>query len=102
MKDTKPPDTIPNPDTMPSRPSLRFDVNDWLSYIEDEDATYEQKVELINRLGCIVAAFVDLGWEIKSGPESCGEDADLYTLLTSGMVELDSNQNDEQEAEHDR
>jgi len=102
MKDTSPPDTNINPDTPPSRPSLHFDVNDWLPYIEDENATYEQKVELIETLWSIVIGFVDLGWDIKSSPESCGEDADLYTLLSSGMVDLDNNQNDGMEAAHDK
>ncbi|GAA6207894.1 hypothetical protein NBRC116601_11870 [Cognatishimia sp. WU-CL00825] len=97
MKDTRPPNTIPNPDTMSSQPSLRFDVNDWLPYIEDENATYEQKVELIETLWSIVIGFVDLGWDIKFNPESCGEDADLYTLLTSGMVYFEEAQTDKAE-----
>jgi hypothetical protein len=101
MKDTNPPNTILNPDTMPSRPSLRFDVNDWLPYIEDENATYEQKVELIETLWSIVIGFVDLGWDIKSSTESCGEDADLYTLLTSDMLNFEDAQKDQTEGGHE-
>ncbi|SLN56756.1 hypothetical protein TRL7639_03053 [Falsiruegeria litorea R37] len=101
MKDTRPPDTIPNPYTTPSQPTLRFDVNDWLPYIEDENASYEQKIELIETLWAIVIGFVDLGWDIKSVNESCGEDADLYTLLTSGMVDLENAQTDQTEGRHE-
>lgn len=92
---------LPNPDAMPSRPSLGFNMNDWLPYIEDENATYEQKVELVETLWSIVTDFVDLGWDSKSSAESCVEDADLYTLLTSGMVELEDT-NADKEAAHDR
>lgn len=101
MKDTNPPATIPNPDIVPSRPSLRFDVNDWLPCIEDENATYEQKVELIETLWSIVIGFVDLGWDIKSSAESCGENADLYTLLTSGMLNFEDAHTDQTEGHHE-
>ncbi|MGH1354108.1 MAG: hypothetical protein ACRBBS_03390 [Thalassovita sp.] len=101
MKDTRPPDTSNFLSPTPSRPSLRFDVNDWLPYIEDENATFEQKVESIETLWSIVIGFVDLGWDIKSVNESCGDDADLYTLLTSGMVGLENAQTDQTEGRHE-
>ena len=74
-----------------ARPSLRFDVNDWLAYLEDDDATEDQKVELVETLWSIVLAFVDIGWEVTSAPEICGETLDLKALLEAGMVDL-SNQ----------
>ncbi len=84
-----------------TRPALRFDVNDFMPLLEDEDIPFEQKQQLIDNLGSIVAAFVDLGWDIKSTAEICGEDIDLYTLLTSGMVDLEDAQTDQTEGSHE-
>jgi len=67
----------------PPVPSLRFDWNDWLPYLEDEDIPEEQKRALIESLWSIVVAFVDLGWQLNPKPKFCGNEIDLKAILNA-------------------
>lgn len=95
MKDARP--TQEN-----NHPSLRFDWQDWLPYLDDDDVPEDKKRELIETLWSIVLAFVDLGWDIKSGAESCGEAFDLHSALASGMVDLNEDQKAVMEASREK
>ncbi len=64
-------------------PALRFDWNDWLPYLEDEDIPEEHKRALIESLWSIVVAFVDLGWQLNPRPEICGNEIDLKAILSA-------------------
>lgn len=101
MKDTAPPTTEKTPPTQISRPALRFDWMDWLPYLEDADIPDEQKREWIETVWSIVLAFVDLGFDIKSAPEICGEEIDLHAILSAGVLNLADAQTDETEACHE-
>lgn len=70
-------------------PVLHFAWQDWLPYVESEDVPEEQKRQLIETLWSIVVAFVDLGWQVKDAPESCGQTLDLKTALGAAMLGSD-------------
>jgi len=77
------PETDPQDHAKPPVPALRFDWADWLPYLEDQDVPEEQKRVLIETLWGIVVAFVDLGWQLNTSPESSGEALDLKAILTA-------------------
>ncbi len=88
MKDTTDPPT-------PKRPSIRLNLDDWLPYLEDSDATEAEKIELIETLWNIAMAFVDLGWDLDSGEETSGQSLDLTAVLRAAV--LNSKDNDKEE-----
>lgn len=45
-------------------PPLRFDVDEYRKYIEDEDLTEAQAEELLGAIWAVMVAFVDLGFGI--------------------------------------
>lgn len=93
MKDTA-------PHTLQKNPALRFDWTEWLPYLDDEEATLEQTRVLIETLWSIVIAFVDLGWDIKSSPETCGEAFDLKAALEAAVLSSRDAELDREEAGH--
>ncbi|CUI01863.1 hypothetical protein [Leisingera aquaemixtae] len=97
MKET-PPQNFATSSSPLSSPTLRFNWQDWLPYLEDSDASDEQKRELIEALWSIVIGFVDLGWDIKSTPETRGEVFDLAAILRAAVVNLEDNPETEEEA----
>jgi len=101
MKDTAPPTTDNTPPTQIPRPALRVDWMDWLPYLDDEDISQEQKREWIETVWSIVLAFVDLGFDIKSTPEICGEEIDLHAILTAGVLNLEDAQTEGTEGRHE-
>ncbi len=68
------------------KPKLHHDWEDWLPYLEQSDATPEQKRALIEALWSIVLCFVDLGWDVSDASESCGEPLDLKAALEAAML----------------
>lgn len=88
MKDTTDPPTR-------KRPSIRLNLDDWLPYLEDSEATEAEKVELIETLWNIAMAFVDLGWDLDSGEETSGQSLDLTAVLRAAV--LNSEDNDKEE-----
>ena len=101
MTDT-PPHTPPIQPDHPPRPTLRFDWRDWLPYLKDSDIPEDQKREWIETLWSIVIGFVDLGWEVKSTAETCGEEIDLKAVLEATVVNSENNKKTKQEAADDR
>lgn len=97
MKET-PPQIFEAPSPPQSSRTLRFDWQDWLPYLEDSNASDEQKRELVEALWSIVIGFVDLGWDIKSAPETCGEAFDLAAVLSAAMVSLEDDPKTGEEA----
>ena len=79
MKDTTDPPTQ-------NRPSIRLNLDDWLPYLEDSDATEAEKIELIETLWNIAMAFVDLGWDLDSGEETRGQSLDLTAVLRAAVL----------------
>ena len=79
MKDTTDPPTN-------KRPSIRLNLDDWLPYLEDSDATEAEKIELIETLWNIAMAFVDLGWDLDSGEETSGQSLDLTAVLRAAVL----------------
>ncbi|MCB9992254.1 MAG: hypothetical protein H6873_01205 [Hyphomicrobiaceae bacterium] len=45
-------------------PALRFDPQEYMQFVEDEDVTEAQAEELLGTIWLIVVAFVDLGFNI--------------------------------------
>ncbi len=86
MKDTTPPKRPDKPASEIARPALRFDWQDWLPFLEDSNIPEDQKRAWIETLWSIVMNFVDLGFDIKSAPEICGEEIDLKALLEAAVV----------------
>lgn len=80
--------------------AIVFNWMDWLPYFEDSDASLEQKREWIETLWSIVMGFVDLGYDLKSTADICGEDIDLTAVLTSGVLDLELTKTDK-EGPHD-
>ena len=73
-----------------SPPALRFDWHDWLPYLENEDMPLDQKQDLIETLWAIVLTFMDMGYTIKTSPETCGNAIDLQTVLETAVVHLET------------
>ena len=69
-----------------TRPSVQFDWKDWLPYLEESDLSDEQKQAWIETLWAIVLGFVDLGFEVKSPSETCGEGFDLKAALEAAVL----------------
>ena len=70
---TRPPTQSGGTEIAPSekpagRPTIHLDCEEWLPYLDDPDATDEEKRELIETLWGIVLSFVDLGWTIQTEP----------------------------------
>ncbi len=79
----------PSPPPASPRPSLVLNWEDWLPYLEDEDASEAEKRQLIETLWSIVVSFVDLGWHIVPEPpaeETCGQVLDLTAALNAAVV----------------
>ena len=74
---------------------------DWLPYLEDSNIPDDQKRQWIETLWCIVIGFVDLGWDVKSTPKTCGEAFDLKTALELAVLhsEHDTSNTDDQRPE---
>ncbi|MEM6713152.1 MAG: hypothetical protein AAF590_12840 [Pseudomonadota bacterium] len=85
-------------ETPARRPTIHLDPEEWLPYLDDPDATYDEKIELIETLWGIVLSFVDLGWTIDTEEPACGSNlppgdtfpsVDLTRALHAAMVHLD-------------
>mmetsp|Transcript_23905 Transcript_23905/g.43460 ORF Transcript_23905/g.43460 Transcript_23905/m.43460 type:complete len:91 (-) Transcript_23905:1631-1903(-) len=89
------------PDTPTARPmpSVQFDWQDWLPYMEDTDLTDAQKREMIETLWSIVLAFVDLGWDVTDSPkETCGQVLDLQAALEAAVLNSTHTEQEQEEA----
>lgn len=71
-------------------PVLRFDWQDWLPYLGDDDIPEAEKRALIETLWSIVLAFVDLGWSVTptSGEPAAGADAGEAPKSRGQVVDL--------------
>ncbi len=82
------------------RPTIHLDCEEWLPYLDDPDATEEEKHELIETLWGIVLSFVDLGWAIETEPGGCSNlppetstsSIDLTRALHAAVVQSDDHQ----------
>jgi hypothetical protein len=90
--------TIPTPQTATHHATsqVAFDWQDWLPHIVDSDIPDDQKQAFIEALWSIVLAFVDLGFDVKSPQETCGESIDLKAALAAAM--LNSSKLEEEDA----
>lgn len=93
MTDTAPPKRTHQ---MLSRPTVAFDWRDWLPYLDD-DIPEDQKRQLIEALWSIILSFVDLGFEVKSPADICGESIDLKAALEATVLHLTDAQTDPEE-----
>lgn len=69
-------------------PPLRFDVDEYRKYIEDEDLTEAQAEELLGAIWLIMVSFVDLGFGIH--PVQHAMDERQKMLATDSSRGLDS------------
>lgn len=87
------------------RTSVHLDVEEWLPYLEDPDATDDEKRALIETLWGIVLSFVDLGWDIttetgassKLPPDKTAPSIDLTQALHDAVVRSDNHQKQKEE-----
>lgn len=83
---------MPTPPTPPPRdskqPLLRFDWEEWLPYLEECEASLDEKRQLIETLGSIVIAFVDHGWDVRPhlAQETSGQVIDLADVLRRAVL----------------
>ena len=85
-----PPPPIPKTaKSQAQRPSVQFDWQDWLPYLADADIPEDQQQEWIETLWSIVLGFVDLGFDVKSPSETCGEALDLKAALEAAVLRSD-------------
>ncbi|MEM1149738.1 MAG: hypothetical protein AAGI03_04165, partial [Pseudomonadota bacterium] len=96
----RPPSEVASAEKGAERPTLHLDTEEWLPYLDDPDATEEEKRELIETLWGIVLSFVDLGWQITAedaGPSQLPPDQtepsiDLTRALHAAVVQSDDHQ----------
>lgn len=101
------PSKVAPTDSPSTQPTVHLDVDEWLPYLDDPDATDEEKRQLIETLWGIVLSFVDLGWSIETDtsersnlpPETMGPTVDLTRALHAAVVQLDEPNLDHQEKE---
>lgn len=67
---TRPPTEIASTGKDTVSPTIQLDPEEWLPYLDDPDATEEEKLALIETLWGIVLSFVDLGWAIETEPSN--------------------------------
>lgn len=84
----KPP---PAKDKPIARPAVHLNWEDWLPYLEENDATEVEKRQLIETLWSIMIAFVDLGCDLGSSPnpngkETSGQTLDLTAVLRAAVL----------------
>ena len=72
-------------------PTVHFEWRDWLPYTETSDLTEAQKKELIETLWSIIMAFVDLGWEVGSQHNTCGQHLDLTAAMRAAVLNSKDN-----------
>ena len=78
------------------RPSIHLNWQDWLPYFEDSTATETEKQQVIETLWSIVLAFVDLGWDLNTDPETSGQSLDLTAALRAAVIQLEDTDKEEQ------
>lgn len=82
---TRPPaENLPTTN-QPTRPSLHLEVEEWLPYLDDPDASDEEKLALIETLWGIVLSFVDLGWTVEA---ETGEKSNLPPAIDAPSIDL--------------
>lgn len=95
MTDTAP-QNASNPTQPPNEPSpnpppqVAFDWQDFLPYLAEADLTEDQKRAFIETMWGIVLAFVDLGYEVRSPRETCGQALDLRAALQAAVLGSDA------------
>lgn len=52
---------------------VEFDLEKYRHYLEDEDLSEKQKLELLHALWMIMTSFVDLGFSIHPVQQACGQ-----------------------------
>ena len=100
---TRPPTEVAPTDKSAERPTVHLDPEEWLTHLDDPDATEEEKIALIETLWGIVLSFVDLGWEIttedavaaKLPPGDTTSSIDLTRALHAAVVNLDEPEKEE-------
>lgn len=90
-----PPPPLPTPSGTEAG-AVSFDWTEWLPYIAEMDATEAEKRQLIETLWSIVLGFVDLGFAVKTPPETRGQVPDLRAELARAVL-----YSKETEGEHD-
>ncbi|MEM8786876.1 MAG: hypothetical protein AAGE76_01290 [Pseudomonadota bacterium] len=80
-------DEIPQMNMPP--PKVAFDWQEFLPHLAESDLSEDQKRAFIETMWQIVLAFVDLGFEVGTPQESCGEAIDLNAALQRAIVSSD-------------
>lgn len=81
-----------------TRPSVHLNIEDWLPYLADSDATDAQKCVLIETLWDILLVFLDHGWEMGDGENIGGKDIDLAAALQAAVLYSENIKDTEREA----
>lgn len=97
-----PTEHVPNSTTF-TRPTLHLDAEEWLPYLDDPDASDEEKRQLIETLWGIVLSFVDLNWNVEIQtddnsnlpPETSTSSIDLTRALHGAVVHLNEPEKEE-------
>lgn len=75
-------------DVLTHRPSLSVDWELYAAMLEDSDMPLEQQKELIETLWSIVVSFVDLGFDLHSVQQICGQSDDPLSDTPPDLVSL--------------
>lgn len=78
----------------PARKEVAFDWREWLPHLAESDLTDSEKQAMIEALWSIVLCFVDMGFDVKTAAETCGEAIDLKAALAAAMLNSKSNEED--------
>ena len=87
----------PSPQTS-QHPSIHLNIEDWLPYLAESDATEAQKIALIETLWDILLVFLDHGWKLGNGKNIGGKDLDLTAALREAVIHSEETRKPEQEA----
>lgn len=58
-----------------SRPTLTVDWETYAHHLEDSTMSDDEKREFIETLWSIVVSFIDMGFDVRSPDEACGQEA---------------------------
>lgn len=71
------------------------EIEDWMQYLIDSDASEAEKIALIETLWSIMLGFADHGWDIADGEENSGQSLDLTEVLHAAVLYSEDQHNKE-------
>ena len=67
-------------------PTLTVDWQLYAKYFDESDITDAEKREVIETLWSIVVSFIDMGFDVRSPEDACGQETEVDPLTDADVV----------------